>query len=491
MLRSASVIALVCLTASNGVASEFEELLNHVPKAANTIMVVDVDRTLVSKYSIEHGWDGRFNKSYADRPLYLPPESDKIVVASNVDPLRNFTRMATVALIGMKDPLSMNSIARSEGGYVDEINGVKTAWIPSDAYFIEVDSNILGMLAPANRKAIAEWADRRKEQAAQSDLSPYLAAATKMEPTGPQIILALDTTDAIPLHMIQDRLEKSPVVEKHKLDAESLVPLFADMRGVTMGITVRNDITAEVRIEFDRSVPFGDDVAQDFVLAVLENNEMELPGIDVWKYEVQNDAIVCSGDLSVQNMRRILSLMDIPSTKFSSLKGQNVEEPSQDDSVQNSVAYFHSVQSLLDDLKPKQQKSNASDAKWNERYAAKIDNLPILHVDKDLLDYGQNVAETLRVMAGSRRVSGMQGASAARHAGDYSNGYYDGYGYNYGRGAYRYSRLGVAENINAQYTAKADARAQGQATKLQGWQLIENATADVRRQMTERYNVEF
>ncbi|MDA1214821.1 MAG: hypothetical protein O2955_20125, partial [Planctomycetota bacterium] len=443
MFKSALFVVVLCVTASNAVASEFKELFGHVPRVTNSILVIDVDRTLLSKFAIDNGWDERFNKSYADRPVYLPPESDKVVVASQVDPLRNFAHTATVALMGMKEPISMNLFARAEGGYTDVIEGVKTAWVPSDAYFIEVEPHLLGMQAPANRKAIAEWAIRYKKEGAQGQLSPYLEAVTKMEPKGPQIVMALDTVNSIPQHMLMDRLEKSPIVEKHNLDPESLTPFFASMRGAVLEITVRNDISAKLQIQFDRTVPFNDDVAQEFVLGVLENNEMELPGIDTWKYEVVEDSIICSGDLSVQNMRRILSLMDIPSTKFSSLKGQDVETPTEDDVAANSQAYFHSIESLLADLRPKQKKSNASDAKWNERYASKIDNLPILHVDKDLLDYGENLSDTLRVMAGTRRMTGMQGDIAARHSGDYNNDYYNGYGYNYGRAAYRYSRVGI------------------------------------------------
>jgi len=36
-----------------------------------------------------------------------------------------------------------------------------------------------------------------------------------------------------------------------------------------------------------------------------------------------------------------------------------------------------------------------------------------------------------------------------------------------------------------------NAAASGTAVKIQGWQLIDNATVQIRREMTQRYNLEF
>jgi len=46
----------------------------------------------------------------------------------------------------LSEPMSMRSIARSEGGYVDEINGAVAAWTPSDAYFVSLSDRTLGVI---------------------------------------------------------------------------------------------------------------------------------------------------------------------------------------------------------------------------------------------------------------------------------------------------------------------------------------------------------
>jgi hypothetical protein len=46
-----------------------------------------------------------------------------------------------------------------------------------------------------------------------------------------------------------------------------------------------------------------------------------------------------------------------------------------------------------------------------DKYSQKIDRLPVLDVDAELLDWGEKTAQTLRVMAGSRRGSSLAAGS--------------------------------------------------------------------------------
>jgi len=177
-----------------------------------------------------------------------------------------------------------------------------------------------------------------------------------------------------------------------------------------------------------------------------------------------------------------MSLMEIPTTKFSSLKDSQIENSSQDDTSKNSVAYFKSIDSLLTDLRAK-SKSASSDAYWIDRYAGKIDNLPILHVDDELLEYEQNLSATLRVMSGTRKMTNLQGGVASRE--NLSQGNNFGYGYD----SYGYTTPKSREN--AAGNSRANAAASGTATKSQGWNLIDDATVKIRQEMIKRYSVEF
>ena len=131
--------------------------------------------------------------------------------------------------------------------------------------------------------------------------------------------------------------------------------------------------------------------------------------------------------------------------------------------------------------------SHNGDSYWIDKYAEKIDKLPILHVDDELLVYGQNLYETLHIMSGARKAANLQGGAAERSALGQSALYSTGNGYGYGAYSYPTPKSREADAGNA----RANAAASGTAVKLQGWTLIDEATLSIRQVMTKRYDTEF
>ena len=317
------------------------------------------------------------------------------------------------------------------------------------------------------------------------EISDYLGVALAAMNRAPHIVMALDSSNAIQRHRVEQQLQQSGFLEKHSLDMEQVAGLITGLHGAVLEITFTDKVTAMARIDFAQPVPFNKTVAKALVLATLELKQMSLPGIDTWNFSVADKSIVLEGELPMDSLRRLLSLMEPPSTKFSSLKDANVEEASGDDMAKNSLAYFQATQSLMKDLRQKAGSYN-SDAFWIDTYSTKIDHLPILHVDNDLLNYGEDLSETLRVMSGARKNARLQGGAAARsdlaEGGIINN---SGYGYR----SYSYSTPRSRETQAG--NAIDNAAASGTAVKIQGWQLIDRATNQIRREMTQRYNVEF
>ena len=485
MRLSVSFLSVLVISATC-VASDFNEMTGKVPQGANAVMAIDVAKTLATPLAKKNGWDRKHSDGGADRPLYLPPEADKLLSAAQIDIARNFSKSWSVSLFGLTESIPIGVVARAEGGYVDKIEDVDVAWLPSDAYVIKTGDTTLIMQAPANRQAAARWITSQKNSEAM-EISDYLGVAMAAMNRAPHIVMALDASDAIQRHRVEQQLQQSGFSEKHSLDLQQVAGLIAGLRGAVLEITFTDRATAMARIDFAQPVPFNKTVAKALVLTTLELKQMSLPGIESWDFSVVDKSIVLEGELPMDSLRRLLSLMEPPSTKFSSLKDANVEEPSGDDPAKNSLAYFHATQSLLKDLRQKAGSYN-SDAFWIDMYSTKIDKLPILHVDDDLLDYGQNLTETLRIMSGSRKNARLQGGAAARDdrsQGTIINNGYDGYGY----GNYSYSTPRSRET--AAGNAIANAAASGTAVKIQGWQLIDNATSEIRREMTKRYNLEF
>lgn len=485
MRLSVSFLTVLVMSATC-VASDFNDLTVKVPQGANAIMAIDVAKTLTTPLAKKNGWDRKLTEGGADRPLYLPPEAEKLLSAAQIDIARNFTKSWNVSLFGLSESIPIGVVARLEGGYVDKIEDVDVAWLPRDAYVMKTSDTTLIMQSPANRQAAARWISSQRNSEAMG-ISDYLGVALAAMNRAPHIVMALDASNSIQRHRVEQQVQQSGFLEKHSLDLEQVAGLIAGLQGAVLEITFTDKVTAMARIDFAQPVPFNKTVAKALVLATLDTKQMSLPGIDSLSFSVVDKSIVLEGELPMDSLRRLLSLMEPPSTKFSSLKDANVEEASGDDMAKNSLAYFQVTQSLMKDLRQKAGSYN-SDAFWIDMYSTKIDKLPILHVDDDLLTYGQNLTETLRVMSGSRKNARLQGGAAARSdlaEGTITHNGNDGYGY----GNFSYSTPRSRET--AAGNARANAAASGTSVKIQGWQLIDNATTQIRRDMTKRYNLDF
>ena len=83
------------------------------------------------------------------------------------------------------------------------------------------------------------------------------------------------------------------------------------------------------------------------------------------------------------------------------------------DKAAASVKYFQTIDKMFTDIKGgwKDLNNLASGAGFLDRYAARIDKLPVLNVDEDLLNYGQYVSTQLRAGANAVRTMGIRGGA--------------------------------------------------------------------------------
>jgi hypothetical protein len=157
-----------------------------------------------------------------------------------------------------------------------------------------------------------------------------------------------------------------------------------------------------------------------------------------------------------------------------------------------SLEYFQSVARHLNDLKREQgAKSYYTIAVWFDKYARRIDRLPILHVDKDLVDYGQRTVSQLRNCVEAIRGAGI--SSGARSAqvtpADVGYGGYAPYALFSSGANYAAAEVGAVEQ--ARRAIRAEEQGQSSTDVRAIILQIQEDTSTVRRKMTERYNIEF
>ncbi|NOY29562.1 MAG: hypothetical protein GXP28_05110 [Planctomycetes bacterium] len=488
-LLSFVCVALILSMSTIAWGDSFDHLIPKVPPSANTLVLIDVERTLASPLAQAEGWGKKLELAYVSRPVFLPPEATKLVMASALEAENNFAREWELGVMELSEPMSMRSIARSEGGYVDTVQDTPVAWTPSDAYFVSLSDRVLGVMFPADRQFVSRWIG----YAMKNDrvmVSDYLRKATRLANEKIQVLMAIDLTDISQPHELAENAEDSPILQKTKLPLDQLVTMLGSLRGATLRIAIGKEAQGQLRIDFDEDVTPLKSVAKEFIVKVLGEMGAVTEDLESWKLEIKGKTIVMRGKISQDGLRRVFSIVELPSAKFSLLKeeAENSEEKNESLIRESSLTYFHSTGVLLKDLK-RELRGNKASAAIMERYASRIDRMAILHVDDDLLDYGSKVAETLRVVALSKRQGGVRSGvgTAGMGGGGYAN-YSSGYGYSGNRGdRYAGARASAADRS----AIKSQAMAESKNMRVEGSKLIADATAQIRRQMTQKYQVEF
>lgn len=473
-----------CLVTLAGLRSgTADELLNRIPNTANAIMVIDVEATLASPLAKKQGWQAKFSQEIANRPLMLPSEASRVVVASELDFGSAFTPRWELAMMKTPQPLAARDIARAEGGYAETIEGRPAVWAPSDAYFVSLEAQVLGAVHPADRQWVARWVRSVNLERTSPVISYFLQqSAEKAGKTSP-IVLAIDLKDALVPHRFRSSLEQSSILRGKAVEKTGgIVALFEGIQGALLTVDLGDKARGTLRVVFSAPPYLLTPHAKDLLAAVMTELEMSIADMNSWQVTSEGNAIVFTGDFSTPGLRRVFSLLEIPSTKFSSLKN---ESPGYDDAKKMagaSQAYFSAVSTLIDDLQTEFNKERRTQATWAERYARKIDLLPILNVDEDLLVWGGRVAETLRGMG--LDIRGAKIAGGVRKSQSYG---YGAYQYNYDNNGYYSARTSSAVSSEIDATS----RAQASKARFTSWKEIEDSRAAIRKTMTQKYEREF
>jgi hypothetical protein len=127
---------------------------------------------------------------------------------------------------------------------------------------------------------------------------------------------------------------------------------------------------------------------------------------------------------------------------------------------------------------------------WIDNDARKIDRLPVLNVDQEMLAYGRYVASRMRDASAALKGIGIQ--TAAQEAQVYQQFSTSGesYGGYWGGGGYSYQTqwnnvAGQRRAIGAQITGQGATTAQGIAQEM------ENESGKIRQVMSEKYQINF
>jgi len=303
-----------------------------------------------------------------------------------------------------------------------------------------------------------------------------------------------------------------------------MVDLLASMDGVRVGVRIREKPVAAVAVDFQRPVTFSPELMKKVLLEVLADAGATIGDFEQFTPKVDGGQLLLQGELSQSGLRRLLSVVDSPAppeVETAALKGQpkkgetaalkgqpkkgakGSQTLSASDPAQASFQYFNSIETFFNDLKKdmSSRKTMASTAFYADKYARKIERMPMLGVDPELLDYGAFVAQKLRQASGSVKGAGIEGGVALSQV--QSQDVYNYGNYGYGRAGYwgaggaygTYSRYAPVADFKYEASQRRIIRQQVRATTasttVEIRQELTDATMGIRRKMTEKYQIEF
>lgn len=475
-------------------------LASRVPHDANIMLILNVEKIMGSQIAQEKSWKTNRAQAVETGLTILPASANRFLMAAKMD-LEFMQPQWEIALSYLDHEPQIAQIAANWKGEIDNIDSHSAVKLGDDSYVVAVGPRKLAAMSPANRQQVARWL-RSTSQSTGDHHSPYIQQALRyVDELGTPIILAVDLGDVVaPANLV-----KMKSLSSFTGDKEDAAKRLASIRGATLGINVTDHVGGALVVDFTEDISDLKGMLKPLVLETLAIQGASIDEFAEWKEVVEGKRFRLLGRLNKSGFQRLMSLMS-PPPAIRSYHADPKQPASKEETAKlASQQYFKSVTGLIDDLQKHTHHHSGSTTTglvgtWYERYAKRVDSLPILDVDPLLLDYGHYVAtqlrgggEALREVGGKQHIRQM---NAPQHFQTYGRwGMQGNYADYWSPWSEAYQAEYTVEDFNQEQhdrlQIKTEERAKGAKSAHDSMQRIAEATADVRRKLTEKYHAEF
>lgn len=499
-------LAIITLLPVGTALGQFKTLIRKVPEEANTLMMFDVAGIMATPLAQSEGWRRDHEELASSGLILVPPQANQFVLASQMDIELMIPRWSTTVMNLSYEP-SMMKVVQKFGGNVDEIDGQQAAVLPNDTYVVKFGKSIAGTMFPADRQKATRWVKSAYSSSSPEPLGEYLKEAEGYaDKNGTPIVLAMNLEHVFSRSFIRHRLDSAESLKGKNVDLDQLANVLASIRGVTLGVTITDHMFGGLKVDFADDASMTAGFAKELLLEVLGNHGAMIQEFNDWKVQVNGKQVLLRGPLYQSGAQRICSVLDTPAD-LRPLETPNLKAGEVNESLvgRTTLQYWKMLNRLLEDITKKRKTTQTQTAglvaMWYNKYANKIDAMPILNVDPEMVEFGSQVSLGLRQAQNAMQGVGVEQASGiANMQGNdvYNYGYAAGgrAGYYGARGGYGYR---YSSNPRASLRAdgaqvariKTNARIKGYGQANQITQNLELALADMRKKMTLKYNMEF
>ena len=466
-------------------------LMKWIPTDANAVAIVDVDALFRTPLAMRENLRQKMADAFVNHELSVPPESKRVVFASQLGLSSQLESEWDLGVIEMASTPSFALIARREGGQLDTVAGQSAIRLAHGTTAVELHPGVILGTSQPNRQVISRWVTAAKKADAQQT-SPYLVQAAELISATSPLVLALDLSECVTIPAARAFLATQEPLKNKIAEQADLAEVLASVKGMTLTVRFTERREGTLQADFTKPAVGLKPYAKDLLPAILDEVGASLDDLDNWTVSVSNTSVTWTGEIASTGLRKITSLI-APGSGHRDLSPGDTS-PSAAPSPETikattSQKYFRSVKSLIDELHKTLDKTRDNHAVWFERYARKIDDLPIKDVDKDLLTFGGNVSNSFRYQAQAKRMAGIRTGVREAQPNYQTYSRYGSVGPYGSYGTYSWSRTFRAEPERGQIRAEENATAT--QVRISEWKQIEDGMVQVRRVLTERYNVEF
>mgnify|MGYP007059414490 CR=1 FL=1 len=497
-----SGIAVVVAT-SQALPAQYGELTRRLPSSTNTIVLLNVEQAHQSPLGVKENWREDHEQQFSSGLVIVPPQSRRFVMAAQID-FATMNPKWQAAMMELSYEPQLTKTAARLNGSVDMLGGREVAVLPGDIAVIKMGPKWAGLRQPADRQEVSRWLNGM-DQGTTGKLSEYMAASVKFAEGGAPLIMAIDLKDMTSANEIRPILDELESIKEYNVDKDELAKVLASIEGVSLGVSIGEKRYGKIKVDFAEDATIMAPFAKNLLLEILGRRGLMIDEFAIWKIGGSKNQITLEGTLMESGSRRLLSILDAPPALHQQAHEASQVDPDSPEQQKKVMAlatkqYFDSITSLTEDLRLKKSEGEmvtwGQVGGWWEKYSRKIDQLPTLNVDPEMLEFGSWVASAMLDAANALKGIGPNGRLRQMEVPQQYN-------------VRTESRPVAVTRFRAyswnDYTVTADNRRTGQIqSKIRTQERIRgnmsaNSTAqgiqasigDMRRHMTQKYQIQF
>ncbi len=483
---------LVCCFSSAQADQTAAVYATFLPPDANSVSVVNLDKIMSSQRAHKEDWTDKQQQLFSEGHIGLPPWLKTFVLASLVHPAVPEEVWAT-AIMDIPENMTIQQVASSANATMTTLADKPAFQTSTGAYVVELPDHKLAGYRPGHRQDAAAWI--RTLGSGTNSLSPYLMKAAAADE---HVVMSIELKDMFDVKFVESHLKQDQRFASQQGLIPRLLPLLTTLQGVTLKISITDQINSEVTIDFGDEVGPSAAIVKTLFITALDDTGASIEEFSKATITPNGRSVTLTCALSDQSLQRILSLIvppRVPQEKlFAATEDpkQTAEESAakqQEDQKRATQRYVDSVSGMVEDLE--RASTNLDSYKetiaWHETYAKKIEHLSTRNVPQEVVNMGLDIAAKFRTLTRSLRGQEVQ-VRAENRSVVYNYHLDPGYvnANIWGGAGYSAPTVNVTSNLQQVREKQAAAVIAGQSSRDQIWAEIDADVTQMKKMASQQ-----